>query len=363
MIKETFQRGYELAKKEPWRVERKLERIIQGDVPTFLEVPLAKKPEELIGADAVILGIPFEGVTCKSPVLFAPPLATPPARDSIYHRSGADQAPDAIRKNSIHYSIEHSGLYYPELDKDLVILNHIKIVDYGDVDVLPDDPEESWERAIAKVSDIVRAGATPFVLGGDHSVPYPVIRGILNESGKKIGIVDFDSHFDLSIEPKFWAGSQWARIYETEEINIANFVQIGIRGLHNYISWKNVASQLGHQWFSMTEVKESGIVSVMEKAIDISSRGTEGIYISLDIDVMDPAFVPAQKYPDVCGLSSWDMIKALRMLARHEIVGFDIACLGPQYDVNGISAQFVSRCIVELLGGMALRKKKGQEHK
>ncbi len=359
MIKEAFHRGHELAKKAPWRVERRLEPIISGDIPSFMEAPVAKKPEELLGADAVILGIPFEGIKIKTPLLYAPPTASPAGPDSIYYRTGADLAPSAIRKNSIYHSINHGGGYFPELDRDLVMLDQIKIVDYGDVDVLADDPEESWNRAIKKVSDIVRANAVPFVLGGDHSIPYPIVRGILNETGRRIGIIDFDSHFDLSWEPKYWAGSQWARIYETEEIDIANFVQIGIRGIRESIACKNVAEALGHQWFSMTEVKESGIKSVMKKAIEVASQGTHGIYISLDIDVMDPAFVPGQKYPEPCGLTSFEMVQALRMFAAQEIVGFDVSCLGPQYDINGISSHFVSRCIVELLGGMALRKKRG----
>jgi agmatinase len=357
MIKEVFERGYKRTNAEPWRSEKRLERILWGDVPSFLEVPIAKKTEELQGADAVVLGIPFEGIKCKSPSLLTPALATPAGPDSVYYRTGADKAPDAVRKYSIHYSIEHSGLYFPDLVEGIVVLNHLQIVDYGNVSVLPDDPEESWQRAIAKVSDIVRSGAVPFVLGGDHSVPYPTVRGILNETKKKIGIIGFDSHFDLSFDPKFWAGSQWARILETEEIKVSNFVQVGIRGVHNTLTWKNIASELGYKWFSMTEIKETGIVPVMEKAIDIASTGTDAIYVSLDIDVMDPAFVPAQKYPDVCGLTSWEMIKALRMIATKEIAGFDVACLGPQYDLNGISSLFVSRCILELLAGMALRKR------
>jgi len=361
MIKEAFQKAYKLAKKEKTRMERRMESILHGDVPSFMETPIARKPEELVDADAVILGIPYEGIKCKTPLVFSPPLASPARPDSVYFRTGADQAPDAIRKNSIYYSIDHSGGYFPELARDLVITEHLNIVDYGDVDVVLDDVEESWGRAIRKVSEVVRAGAVPFVLGGDHAITYPVIRGILNETNKKIGIVDFDSHFDLSFEPKFWAGSQWARILETEEVNVTNFVQIGIRGLRNSMFWKHAADGLGHPWFSMTEVKESGIVSVMEKAISLASRGTDGVFISLDIDVMDPAFVPAQKYPDPCGLTSWEMIKALRMLSGNEIVGFDTSCLGAQYDLHGISAQFVSRCIVELLGGMALRKKNGAE--
>ncbi len=361
MIKEKFLKGYELSKKEAWRQDRRFLPIIREDIPTFIEAPLAQKPEDLHGADAVILGIPFEGWTPSSPVTSLPALANKAGPDSIYYRTGSIDAPGAIRKYSIHYSINHCGGWFPELDRDLIMMHHIKVMDYGDVNVDSDDPKTSWKRAIDRVSDIVRAGAVPFILGGDHAVPYPVVRGILNETSKKIGILSFDSHFDLSWEPEYQAATQWARIFETGEVDVTNFVQIGIRGHRQSTHWKYIADSLGHKWFTITDVKESGIVSVMEEAIDVVSRGTDAIYISLDIDVMDPAYVPAQKFPDPVGLSSWEMIKALRMLSTKEISGFDVSCLGPQYDLHGIGTQFVAKCIVELLGGMALRKKKAKE--
>lgn len=339
------------------RKERRTEDIYYGDIPTFMELPLARKPADLQGADAVIMGFGYEGLTAKSPSLSAPPTVSRPKPGSVYWRMGADSAPAAIRKYSLYYSIHHNRGYYPEIDKDLVLLDYLTIIDYGDVQVVPEDTEKTMKRAEEKVSHIVDAGALPIVLGGDHTIPIPTLRAILKKRDKRIGLIVFDAHMDLSYTSEEWASVQWAKTFELGKVSPKNFALIGIRSNRNTKFEKYVAEELGIRFFTIDEVKETGIKHVMQEAIQLVNKATDGIYVSLDIDVMEPGLVPAQKAPEFWGLTVDEIMIALRMLSRERLVGYDVCEMTPDYDVNGMGAQFCARTVVEILGGLALRKR------
>ncbi len=356
-IKAAFEQAAERAKTRLARRERRTEDIYYGDIPTFMELPLARKPEDLQGADAVIMGFGYEGITAKSPSLSAPPTVSRPEPGSVYWRMGADLAPPAIRKYSLYYSVHHNRGYYPEIDKDLVLLDYLTLLDYGDVKVVPEDTEETLRRAEEKVSHIVDAGALPIILGGDHTIPIPTLRAILKKRNKKIGLISFDAHLDLSHTPESWASVEWAKTFELGKVSPQNFVLIGIRSNRNTIYEKDVAEELGIRFFTIDEIKETGIKAVMQEAIQLAADGTDGIYVSLDIDVMEPGLVPAQKAPEFWGLTVDEIMVALRMLSREKLVGYDVCEMTPDYDVNGMSAQFCARTVVEILGGLALRKR------
>ena len=262
-----------------------------------------------------MLGIPFEGVRLLDPVTYAPAGAAPAPDGSIYHRSGADEGPDAIRRHSVFYSLRHGRGYLPEADPDLVIADHLRLVDYGDVAVAAGDVEETFLRAHEKLADILAAGAVPIVLGGDHSIPIPVLQVLAGKLNGKLGIVALDSHFDLSYEPKYWAGSQWARAFDLGVVEPENFVQIGLRGGRESLADKAVAEELGSRYYTMADIDEIGIATVAQEALESATAGTEALYLSLDVDVLDPAH-GGQKYPDPGGLSARELLRALRVLAR-----------------------------------------------
>lgn len=355
----AFERAAELAKTGLARRERRTENIYYGDVPTFMELPLATKPAHLKGADAVVLGFGYEGITIKSPSVSAPPTVSRPEPGSVYWRMGADHAPTAIRKYSLYYSIHHNRGYYPEIDKDLVLLDSLKVMDYGDVKVVPEDTEETMKRAEEKVSHIVDVEALPIVLGGDHTIPIPTLRAILKKREKKIGIIVFDSHMDLSTTEEEWASVEWAKTLELGKVSPKNLVMIGIRSNRNTIFEKHVAEELGIPIFTIDKVKETGMKEIVHEAIRLAREGTDGIYVSLDIDVMEPGLVPSQKAPEIWGLTIDEIMMALRTLSREKLVGYDVCEMTPDYDVNGIGAQFCARTVVEILAGLALRKRAG----
>jgi len=340
------------------RRERRMEDILYGDIPTFMELPLALEPEQLIGTDAAVLGFGYEGITAKSPWLSAPPTVSRPKPGSVYWRMGADHAPDEIRKYSLYYSIGHNQGWFPEIDRELRIHDNFKTMDYGNVSVVPADNAETIRRAQKKVVDIVDAGALPIVIGGDHTIPIPTMRAVTANRNKPIGIISFDSHLDLSFTEECWASNQWFKAFETGKVNPKNLAIIVIRSNRSTYYESKVAEALNIRYFSIDEVKKRGIADVTQEALEIAGNGTDGIYMSLDIDVMEPGLVPSQKAPEFWGLTTDEIMRSFQVLSREKLAGFDICEYTPDYDVNGMGAQFCARMIVEILGGQAVRKSK-----
>jgi agmatinase len=356
-LQAAFKRATERAEALTVRRDRRVEDILEGDTPTFMELPLAKKPSDLMDVDAAVIGFGYEGITIKTPSLAAPPTVSRPQPGSPYWRMGADKAPADIRTYSLFYSVHHNNGWYPEIDPTLTIFDEIRAVDYGDVEVNPADTELTIARGIEKVADIVQAGAFPIVLGGDHTIPVSALSGIREHSDARIGIISFDAHMDLSVTPEYWASSEWSKSFELDGIPPENLVQIGIRSNRSTHFERLVADELGVHVITIDEVKHRGMQSVIEQAVELASAGTDAIYVSVDIDVMDPAHVPAQKAPEFWGLTIDEMMTAMRYLREQPLIGFDVCEHTPDYDINGMSAQFCARLVVEVLAGLAQRKR------
>ncbi|MBL7063413.1 MAG: arginase family protein [Anaerolineae bacterium] len=332
---------------------------VYGDTPSFMELPVAWDADDLKGADAIFVGIPWEGDRILNSTTFATMGERPADPDAILTRSGAYDAPEYIRKYSVHYSVLSSGGLWPEVGPGFRLPDHVKVVDYRDVEVKEWDVEETARRAIDKVSDIVRAGAVPLVIGGDHSIPYMVMKAISDNTQGKTGIVFFDTHYDLTpAGGRLNAGNALGRIFASCQVDPKNLVEIGIRGTQSPAEWAQVAEWIGCTVFTITDVEKVGMHEVIARAIEIASQDTERIYVSLDVDVIDPLHFPAQKYPDAFGLTARQVREALRVLSREtNLAGFDICCIGPAYDHKGTSALIANRFYVEVLIGLALRKR------
>jgi agmatinase len=337
-----------------------VEDILEGDTPTFMELPLAARTEDLEGADAAVLGLGYEGITIKTPLLAAPATVSRPPKGSAYWRMGADKAPAAIRTYSLFYSRHHNQGWYPEIDPELSIFDELRVVDCGDVDVDAADTALTMRRASDKVADVVRAGAVPIVLGGDHTIPFPTLRGIREESEARIGIISFDAHMDLSDTPEHWASTEWVKSFELGGIRPENFVEIGIRSNRSTYFERLVAEELGIRVFPIDEVKRSGMDAVMAEALARAGDGTDAIYVSVDIDVMEPGLVPSQKAPEFWGLTVDEIMTGMRYVRTQQLAGFDVCEHSPDYDVNGMGAQFCARLVVDVLAGLAQRKRDGR---
>jgi arginase family enzyme len=352
---DAYRRAAEIA---PVRVDRRMRDILYGDVPTFMELPPARRPAQLAGVDVAFLGMGYEGVKIDSPHTYLPDLAAPAGPDSIYYRTGADRAPEAVRRYSIHYSIHHAYGLFVEYGPDFYIFKHLRAVDAGDVPIVPGDAETSFARCEARTGEIVAAGVVPLVCGGDHAITLPVVRAVAGAMPGRLGLIHVDSHYDLCWDPPLFAGSQWAQILQLPNVDARNFCQIGMRGLRQVPFEVEVAKTLGHTVFTMADVDRDGVEAVAGAALDRACDGTDGVYVSLDIDVVDPVFCPAQKYPEPAGLTSKQVIALLRHIGQAaEIKGFDLCCLGPQYDDRvGTGSHLAARLFVEVMAAMAWRR-------
>lgn len=355
-IEAAFKRASDKAEQSPYRVVRRVERILYDDVPTFMEAPYAEQAPD---ADVVVVGLPYEGVKILDPRRFLPAQATHQAE--IYSRTGATGAPAAIRKNSIYYSLDHSGGLMPERGPDFQIADWIQVADGGDIRIDYEiDPEIMLHKAGDRIERLIGRDKALILLGGDDTIPYVGVRSVARAHKKKLAVLKFDSHYDLAWEPRYWAGSQWARCFEGGHLDPANFAEIGIRGTRNSLAWHEAARELDIGIWTLQDVEEKGIRQCVREALARICRNVDALYISLDLDVIDPAFLPAQKYPDPAGLTAREILQALRLAIDEgpQVVGFDMACLGPDFDINGLGAQLAARCAVEVIGGLGWRKMK-----
>jgi agmatinase len=355
-LSEIWQKAY---KTYASRSSGRYKARVYGDVPSFMEFPVAWKPEDLEGVDAAVIGIPWEGLRQLDSDSFAPMGGRPADSDAVINRSGAYDSPAYVRTYSIQYSTQMSAGYLPQVGEDFYLSERIAVKDYRDVKIEMWDVEETAKLAVDRVSDIVKAGATPIILGGDHTISYMGVRAISDNTKGQMGIIILDSDHDFEYSERLTCGSMWARVLETCNVDPKNMVMIGLRGSVNSREGVEVAKELGVTLIPITEVEEQGMDDVIQRAIAIASDGTERVYLSLDVDVIDPVFFPAQKWPFPLGLTSFQVRDAVRSVSRKtNLAGFDIACIGPAYDHKGVGGITTSRFILEVLLGIAFRKTK-----
>jgi arginase family enzyme len=161
-------------------------------------------------------------------------------------------------------------------------------------------------------------------------------------------------------EPRVDPGTFWHRAFENGILDPSNLAQIGLRGARNPRSFEAAADELGVTCFSMRDVDRDGIEAIAERALEAACNGVDALYVSFDTDVMDPAFVPGQKYPDAAGLTARELMIAINTLiggASTEVAGFDVVCFSPYYDYRHHGAICVARSIVEFLATLAARKR------
>jgi len=311
--------------------ERRLAQILHGDVPTLFEAPLAEGDT----GDVVLLGVPYEGILVGDRHTLYPPGSRPP--ESFYARFGADEAPDAIRRASVIYSLEHEGGIAAELDFTC-LSDNLRIVDAGN---------HTLESAEAVARQTGQAGGVTVALGGDHLVPLPLIRGLQQGNPQRLGVVVFDSHLDLHPSPPLWAGSQWRTLIDEGHLRPANITIIGPRGVRQSPHEIEYARQNGVRVITIQETDERGLPSIC-KELDDRLKGVEAVYISLDIDVVDPSFCPAQKYPDAAGFTPREILTIMRKVTSAvPIAGFDLCCFSPRYDEGQRGALLAARFALE----------------
>jgi agmatinase len=267
-------------------------------------------------------------------------------------RAGARFGPEGIRSAS-----HLLRRYNPSLD--VAIFDHLSVIDYGDVPVVPGYIEASYERIAEGLEPIHRAGLIPIVLGGDHSIALPELRAAASVHGP-LALVQFDSHpdtWDAYFGEKHTHGTPFRRAVEEGLLDTSRSIQVGMRGsIYDEGDW-NDAKEMGFDLVPTDEVRKLGLQAIIER---IRERvGNAKTYVSFDVDFVDPAFAPGTGTPEIGGFTSREAQEFVRGLTGLEIVGCDVVEVYPAYDHAQITALLAANVAHEFLSLLAFWKKSG----
>ncbi len=314
-----------------------------GPEVTYLGVPRADlaQPESFTGADVVVVGAPFDGGTTYRPGARFGPLAI---RTTDYI------SPDASR---------------PHLALRVDPLRELRVVDVGDVLMPAGEIEASVKRLEDAVYAIARTGAVPVVLGGDHTIALPDVTGVARHLGAgRVSVVHFDAHADTG-DTQFGSllghATPMRRLIESGAARGDRFLQIGLRGYWPgpaVLDW--MAAQRMRS-FEMSEVVRRGLDDCLDEAFAIATDDCDGVFLSIDVDVVDPGMAPGTGTPEPGGLTSRQLLDAVRRCALElPVVGLDVVELSPPYDGPGqVTAFLANRIVLEALSGIAKRRNPG----
>lgn len=292
-----------------------------GGIRTFLRAPYVRNLGTL-DADVAILGAPVD--------------------QGASNRTGQRYGPRDIREASLIYAwAPENGFYY--IDTERTVLKGVRWADVGDVDVWPGSMLRTSQNITAAVQAIVARGAFPVVLGGDHSVAFPAIRGM----GKSpLTVVHFDAHLDAYGDGDSTTLNHGGWVQQVAKLPGVTFVQIGMRGIANDSFGVARARQLGSRIITAERVHRDGVRAVLDALPALGD-----IYVSLDIDVLDPSLAPGTGTVELGGLTFQQMHELLVGLPRKgRVVGLDVVEVMSSYDPTGVTAQTAVRLIIDLLG-------------
>jgi agmatinase len=298
---------------------------------TFSGMPYTQDPAELAGVDVAIVGAPTD--------------------DLVSDRPGARFGPRAIRAASCPPG--------PHLEAGVDGFAALRAVDFGDAAVLPADPVRTHAAIEALVGQVLDAGALPIVLGGDHSIAEPDIRAVAGRHGP-VGLIHFDTHTDTGREVfgvELSHGSIMYRLVEQGHVDPGRYVQIGLRGYwpgESEFAWQR---ERGITSLFMHDVRDLGIREVVARALAVAGDGPA--YLTVDVDVLDPAFAPGTGTPEPGGMTSVDLLWACReVAARASLVGAEVVEVAPTAVGSAdVTALVADRIVREIVTGLALRRR------
>jgi agmatinase len=297
-------------------------------IRTFMRAPHVT---DLAGVDAVVYGIPFDTATS--------------------YRTGPRFGPEAMRSAS---SLLRP--YNPALDVDVVAV--LSLVDYGDLPVSPGDTERTYAQVEEALAAIVDAGIFAAAMGGDHSVTLAELRALARKHGP-LALVQLDSHGDVWEEyfgQRYFHGTTFKRAMEEGLLDASASVQAGMRGSLYGADDIQVARDLGFTVLSTDELRELGPQGYGD--LVRASAGGRPVFVSFDIDFLDPAFAPGTGTPEIGGFSTAEALAFVRALRGIELVGCDVVEVSPPYDGPGmVTALAGATVLYELLSLRALARR------
>jgi len=325
------------AAREPGLIQ--VGRLGRAGVRTFFGLPVALTQEDLRAADVdvAVLGAPIDmGVGMR----------------------GAGEGPSALRAAMRGAS----GGGRPHMHVGVAWKKELVAVDYGNAPIDNQSVERSMPPVRRLVREIAETGAIPLVVGGDHSLEYPNVAGVADVYGKgNVGVIHFDSHFDAGdpINGHLISHAQPVRrLVDDGHVEGRNYIQVGLRGYWPGEDGFNWMRKNGLRYHTMAEIEHDGWDVVMDRVLNEALDGPEYLYISFDIDVLDPAYMPGTGTPEPNGLTPREVFPLVRTLcSENRLVGFDLVELNPLVDPGYTTVMNSGTLVQECLTGIAMRKK------
>ncbi|MGC8498391.1 MAG: agmatinase [Acidimicrobiales bacterium] len=312
---------------------------LYGPDATFLGVPAADPddPASWAGAAAAIIGAPFDGGTS--------------------HRSGCRFGPQAIRLTDY---LPHDGSR-PSLALGVDPLIDLGVVDLGDVEMPSGETERSLARLEARVTAVATAGVLPVVLGGDHTIALPDVTGVARHVGwGRVAVIHFDAHADTGdtqMGSLYGHGTPMRRLIESGACRGDRFFQVGLRGYWPEPETLDWMAAQGMRSFEMGEIVARGLDAVLDEALERATDDCDAVFVSVDVDVVDPGAAPGTGTPEPGGLTSRQLLDAVRRLAMEApLAGLDVVEVAPPFDHAEITAYLGNRVVLEALAGVAWQR-------
>ena len=313
---------------------------LYGPDATFLGVPGADPDDESqwSTAAAVILGAPFDGGTS--------------------HRPGCRFGPQAMRTTDY---LPHDGRR-PSLALGVDPLVDLGVVDLGDVAMPSGDTERSLALLEERVAIVAGAGVIPIILGGDHTIALPDVTGVARHVGwGRVSVIHFDAHADTGqsqMGSLYGHGTPMRRLIESGACRGDRFLQIGLRGYWPEPETLDWMAAQGMRSYEMGEIVARGLDDVLDEALDLAMTDCDAVFLSVDVDVVDPGSAPGTGTPEPGGLTSRQLLDAVRRVAMSvPVAGVDVVEVAPPYDHAEITAYLGNRIVLEAMGGVAWRRR------
>ena len=318
-------------------VDRNISTFSRGELPhfaginTFMKAPYLEDVNRVGNFDVAIVGVPHDCGTT--------------------YRPGTRFGPQGIRRISALYTT-----YNYEMGVDL--REQITLCDVGDIFTIPANNEKSFDQISKGVAHVFSSGAFPIILGGDHSIGFPTVRGVCRHLGdKKVGIIHFDRHVDtqeIDLDERMHT-CPWFHATNMANAPAANLVQLGIGGWQVPREGVKVCRERGTNVLTVTDITEMGLEAAAEYAIERATDGTDCVYISFDIDCIDAGFVPGTGWPEPGGLMPREALKLLELIVRNvPVCGLEIVEVSPPYDISDMTSLMATRVICDTMAHLVV---------
>ncbi|MGB0694538.1 MAG: agmatinase family protein [Rhodospirillaceae bacterium] len=351
MHKEASIPGGEWEKERQWALrmgltgsdsinDKSIPTFARGELPhyagisTFMSAPYAEDVTTVGNFDVAVLGAPFDGGTT--------------------YRPGTRFGPQGIRRISALYTP-----YNYEMGIDL--REQLTLCDAGDIFTIPANLEKTFDQISRACSHVFSSGAMPVILGGDHSIGFPTIRGIAECTSKRIGIIHFDRHADIQevdLDERMHT-TPWFHATNLPNVSAHNLVQIGIGGWQVPREGVQVARERETTIITMGDVERLGLDKVAEIALETAWKDADMVYLSFDIDCVDCGFVPGTGWPEPGGFLPREALGLVSRIAAEGLCGIEVVEVSPPYDQSDITSLMATRVIVDALGTLVANNKLG----